>query len=64
MTWIIIFVIIIFTGLLTAALFFTWLRQGKGTKEALLEAKKAAFPESEEEQGPKEENFKEPPKPE
>ncbi|MBU1913277.1 MAG: hypothetical protein KKB22_07085 [Candidatus Omnitrophica bacterium] len=60
MTWIVIFVIIIFTGLLTAALFFTWLRQGKGTKEALLEAKKAAFPESEEGQGPKEENFEKP----
>jgi hypothetical protein len=50
MTWILIFVIIIFTGLLTAVLFFTWLRQARITKESLLESKKAAFPEAKEEE--------------
>ena len=53
MTWIIIFIVIIFVGLLAAVLFFTWHRQARLTKEALLEAKKSAFPESE--SGPKKE---------
>ena len=44
MTWIVIFIIIIFTGLLAAVLFFTWLRQARLTKDALLSAKKSAFP--------------------
>jgi len=45
MTWIVIFVIIVFTGLLAAVLFFTWQRQASITKEAILESKKAAFPD-------------------
>jgi hypothetical protein len=46
MTWIVIFIIIIFIGLLTGVLFFSWHRQLRITKEDLLEAKKSAFPES------------------
>lgn len=45
MTWIVIFSILIFTGLLAGVLFFTWYRQSRLTKEDLLAAKKAAFPE-------------------
>ncbi|MDD5194400.1 MAG: hypothetical protein PHQ96_01830, partial [Candidatus Omnitrophica bacterium] len=53
MTWIVIFVIIIFTGLLAGVLFFTWHRQVRSAKEELLAAKKAAFPASTpEEEGP------------
>jgi len=48
MTWIVIFVIIIFIGLLGGVMFFTWQRQSRLTKEALLESKKAAFGSSEE----------------
>ncbi|MFH1867392.1 MAG: hypothetical protein ABH843_00350, partial [Candidatus Omnitrophota bacterium] len=51
MTWIIIFIIIIFIGLLAGILFFTWHRQSKITREALLDAKKTAFSEP----GPEEE---------
>ncbi len=47
MTWIVIFSILIFTGLLAGVLFFTWYRQSRLTKEDLLAAKKAAFPEAE-----------------
>ncbi|MCM8780567.1 MAG: hypothetical protein NC908_01395 [Candidatus Omnitrophica bacterium] len=43
MTWILIFVIIIFIGLLATVLFFTWHRQSRITKEELLAAKKSAF---------------------
>jgi len=57
MTWIVIFIIIIFTGLLAAVLFFTWHRQARLIKEELLAAKKSAFPEP----GPKEEEPKENP---
>jgi flagellar basal body-associated protein FliL len=46
MTWIVIFIIIIFTGLLAGVLFFTWHRQARITKEELLSAKKSAFPEA------------------
>ncbi|MDP2768118.1 MAG: hypothetical protein Q8O41_11850, partial [Candidatus Methanoperedens sp.] len=46
MTWIIIFVIIIFTGLLAGVLFFSWNRQSRMIKDELSEAKKSAFPES------------------
>ncbi|MDD5466079.1 MAG: hypothetical protein PHP73_07075 [Candidatus Omnitrophica bacterium] len=46
MTWILVFVIIIFIGLLTAVLFFTWHRQARLTREELLSAKESAFPES------------------
>jgi hypothetical protein len=46
MTWIIIFVIIIFTGLLAGVLFFSWNRQSRIVKDELLEAKNSAFPES------------------
>lgn len=48
MTWIVIFVIIIFMGLLAGVMFFTWQRQAALTREGLKEAKKAAFPGSEE----------------
>jgi hypothetical protein len=44
MTWIVIFTIIIFTGLLAGVLFFTWQRQARVTREAILAAKKSAFP--------------------
>jgi len=46
MTWILVFVIIIFIGLLTGVLFFTWHRQARLTREELLSAKESAFPES------------------
>ncbi|HNW39411.1 MAG TPA: hypothetical protein PKI44_03175 [Candidatus Omnitrophota bacterium] len=46
MTWIIIFVIIIFTGLLAGVLFFSWNRQSRMIKDELLGAKNSAFPES------------------
>ncbi|MFC1621415.1 hypothetical protein ACFL2G_03825 [Candidatus Omnitrophota bacterium] len=45
MTWIIIFIIIIFLGLLTGVLFFTWQHQARMGKEMFSEAKKASFPE-------------------
>jgi hypothetical protein len=54
MTWIIIFVIIIFTGLLAGVLFFSWNRQSRIVKDELSEAKNSAFPESG--SGPEEEN--------
>ena len=54
MTWIVIFSIVIFTGLLAGVLFFTWYRQSRLTKEDLLAAKKAAFPDA----GPKKDNDK------
>lgn len=44
MTWIVIFTLIIFTGLMAGVLFFTWHRQARITKEALSAAKKSAFP--------------------
>ncbi|MEI6631875.1 MAG: hypothetical protein WCL25_04605, partial [bacterium] len=44
-TWIVVFIIIIFIGLLAGVLFFTWHRQSRITKDALLSAKKSAFPE-------------------
>jgi uncharacterized protein (UPF0297 family) len=47
MTWVVIFVIIIFIGLLAAALFFTWQRQAKFTRDEIAAAKKSAFPEEE-----------------
>jgi hypothetical protein len=47
MTWIMIFIIIIFIGLLAGVLFFTWHRQSRITKEALFAAKQAAFPSEE-----------------
>ena len=54
MTWIVIFSIVIFTGLLAGVLFFTWYRQSRLTKEDLLAAKKAAFPDA----GPKKDEGK------
>jgi len=45
MTWMVIFIITIFTGLLAAVLFFTWHRQSRIGKDELLAAKKSAFPE-------------------
>jgi hypothetical protein len=48
MTWIVIFIIIIFVGLLAGVLFFTWHRQTRLAREELLAAKKASFPGSEE----------------
>ena len=56
MTWIVIFSIVIFTGLLAGVLFFTWYRQSRLTKEDLLAAKKAAFPDA----GPKKDEGKTP----
>jgi len=47
MTWIVIFSLIIFTSLLAGVMFFTWNRQARITKDALLTAKRAAFPEAE-----------------
>lgn len=55
MTWIVIFIIIIFIGLLTAVLFFTWQHQGRITADTLMESKKSAFPESDSNEGPPEE---------
>ncbi|MDD4938734.1 MAG: hypothetical protein PHI60_01055 [Candidatus Omnitrophica bacterium] len=46
MTWMVIFIIIIFTGLLAGVFFFTWHRQTREAKEELEAAKKDAFPES------------------
>jgi hypothetical protein len=43
MTWIVIFVIILFVGLLAGVLFFTWQHQAKLTKDALMASQKAAF---------------------
>ena len=50
MTWVVIFIIIIFIGLLAGVLFFTWHRQARLTREELLAAKKSAFPGPSEEQ--------------
>ncbi|MBP7216817.1 MAG: hypothetical protein KBA46_06000, partial [Candidatus Omnitrophica bacterium] len=50
MTWIVIFVIVMFVGLLAGVLFFTWHRQTRLAREELLAAKKASFP------GPSQEN--------
>ena len=46
MTWIVIFLIIIFVALLAGVLFFTWHSQSRMAREELLTAKKAAFPGS------------------
>ena len=58
-TWIVIFTIIIFVGLLAGVLFFTWHRQTRLTREELLAAKKSAFPGSSEGQEPKDKESKE-----
>lgn len=42
-TWIVIFVIIFFLGMISIIVFFTWYRQGKATEKILSEAKKSAF---------------------
>jgi len=42
-TWIVIFIIIVFIGLMAGVLFFTWNRQTKLSREELLAAKKSAF---------------------
>ncbi|MFH1640725.1 MAG: hypothetical protein ABIA66_02045, partial [Candidatus Omnitrophota bacterium] len=44
MTWIVIFIIIVFVGLLAAVLFFTWQRQARTSQRELLSAKRSAFP--------------------
>lgn len=44
MTWIVIFVIIIFLGLLGGVMFFTWHQQSRITKETLSASKNEAFP--------------------
>ena len=54
LTWIVIFTIIIFVGLLSGVLFFTWHRQTRLTREELLAAKKSAFPGSSQDQESKE----------
>jgi hypothetical protein len=43
MTWIVVFSIIVFSGLLAGVLFFTWHRQARITKESISSAKKTAF---------------------
>ncbi|HDZ76697.1 MAG TPA: hypothetical protein ENH41_01270 [Candidatus Omnitrophica bacterium] len=53
MTWIVIFSIIVFSGLLSAVLFFTWHRQAQITKDSLLHAKESAFGEKQTEKEPK-----------
>jgi hypothetical protein len=56
-TWVVIFIIIIFIGLLAGVLFFTWHRQARLTREELLAAKKSAFPgPSEEKESTEKEN--------
>ncbi|MCX5703359.1 MAG: hypothetical protein NT066_02540, partial [Candidatus Omnitrophica bacterium] len=52
MTWVIIFIVITFTGLMAAVLFFTWHNQAKLIKEEFLSAKKSAFPEKESKEAP------------
>jgi hypothetical protein len=47
MTWIVIFSLITFVILLAGVLFFTWQRQARLTREEIISAKKASFPESE-----------------
>lgn len=47
MTWIVIFVIIIFLGLLGGVMFFTWHHQSRITKETLSASRNAAFPSAE-----------------
>ena len=54
MTWIVIFLIVIFVGLLAGVLFFTWYSQTKISKEELLSARKNAFPESTAQKGKEE----------
>jgi hypothetical protein len=46
MTWMVIFIIIMFIGLLAGVLFFTWQRQIRIGKEELQEAKESAFPQA------------------
>ncbi|MDP3731800.1 MAG: hypothetical protein Q8R31_02045, partial [Candidatus Omnitrophota bacterium] len=50
MTWVVIFAMIIFVGLLAGILFFTWQHQARLTREELLAAKKSSFPEAEKEE--------------
>ena len=42
-TWIVIFIILIFLGLLSVVIFFTWYRQAKATDKILTDAKKSVF---------------------
>lgn len=46
-TWLIIFSVIIFIGLLSLVFFFTWYRQSKITHTVISEAKKESFFEEE-----------------
>jgi hypothetical protein len=50
MTWIVIFIIIVFIGLLTTVLFFTWQHQSRITTDTLAESKKSAFTDLDSEQ--------------
>jgi len=50
MTWVVIFTLVIFLGLLASVLYFTWLRQARLTREELLASKRSAFPEGRESQ--------------
>ncbi|MBI5023833.1 MAG: hypothetical protein HZC18_02405 [Candidatus Omnitrophica bacterium] len=61
MTWIVIFLIVIFVGLLAGVLFFTWYSQTKMSKEELLSARRSAFPGNAAQKG-KEEDKAEAPK--
>ena len=47
-TWLVIFLIMTFVGILAGQVFFTWHRQAQLTKGALLESKKSAFPDEKE----------------
>jgi len=51
-TWIIIFIIMLFIGMLAGVFFFTWHTQSRFTKDRLMEAKRSAFPESNEPKTP------------
>jgi len=46
-TWMIIFIIMIFIGMLAGVFFFTWHAQANATKEMLNESRQEAFPEQE-----------------
>ncbi len=48
MTWIVIFIIVVFAAFLGGVLFFTWLHQSRVTREELLNAKQNAFPDEQE----------------
>lgn len=50
-TWIVIFSLIIFIGLLSAVFFFTWYRQSRSAESVITEARKVSFGEGEKKEG-------------